>query len=133
LESKLLLEYKPARPGVHQKETKQVLRTPFARDTLYLLQKTITRLVFLALWAITGLCAQNRHVILITIDGGMAAYQEDQNLPLPNIRSLIRTGVKKGIRIGHVRSIDVAPTICSLLHLDPLPFEGRILSEALED
>ena len=41
-------------------------------------------------------------------------------------------GVRKGIRIGHVRSIDVAPTIFSLLHLKALPFEGRILSEALE-
>jgi hypothetical protein len=40
-------------------------------------------------------------------------------------------GLKKGARIGHVHNVDVAPTICKLLHLAPLDFDGRVLTEAL--
>ncbi len=41
-------------------------------------------------------------------------------------------GFRKGIRIGHVRETDIAPTITHLLGLAPLPFDGRVLSEALQ-
>ncbi len=41
-------------------------------------------------------------------------------------------GLKKGIRIGHVHQIDIAPTITRLLDLRPLNFDGRVLTEALQ-
>ena len=41
------------------------------------------------------------------------------------------SGIKKSVRIGLVHNIDVAPTTTSLLNLDLLPFDGRILTEAL--
>ncbi len=41
-------------------------------------------------------------------------------------------GFKKGIRIGHVQQIDIAPTITRLLELPALPFDGHVLDEALE-
>jgi len=40
-------------------------------------------------------------------------------------------GLQKGIRIGHVHNTDIAPTICRLLDLPALKFDGRILKEAL--
>ena len=40
-------------------------------------------------------------------------------------------GIKKGATIGHVRSIDVAPTIARLLGLEMKDVEGRVLTEAL--
>lgn len=40
-------------------------------------------------------------------------------------------GVRTGARIGHVRAIDIAPTIASLLGLDMAGVEGRVLTEAL--
>ncbi len=41
-------------------------------------------------------------------------------------------GFKKGTRIGHVHQIDIAPTISRLLALTPLAFDGRVLTEALQ-
>jgi hypothetical protein len=46
--------------------------------------------------------AQPQHLILVTIDGG-AAYQ-----------------------------LDIAPTITRMLGLEPLDFDGRVLTEALQ-
>ena len=40
-------------------------------------------------------------------------------------------GVKKGAAIGHVRSLDVAPTIAALLGIEMKDVEGRVLTEAL--
>ena len=40
-------------------------------------------------------------------------------------------GVKSGVTIGHVRSLDVAPTIARLLGLEMKDVEGRVLTEAL--
>jgi len=40
-------------------------------------------------------------------------------------------GVKKGATIGHVRSLDVAPTIATLLGIEMKDVEGRVLTEAL--
>ncbi len=40
-------------------------------------------------------------------------------------------GLRKGIRIGHVKSTDIAPTISNLLGLAPLDFDGRVLTESL--
>jgi arylsulfatase A-like enzyme len=47
--------------------------------------------------------------------------------------SLVLSGarVKKGASIGHVRSIDVAPTIARLLGIELPNVEGRVLEEAL--
>jgi predicted AlkP superfamily pyrophosphatase or phosphodiesterase len=41
-------------------------------------------------------------------------------------------GVKSGATIGHVRSLDVAPTIARLLGLEMTDVEGRVLTEALQ-
>jgi len=41
-------------------------------------------------------------------------------------------GVKKGVVIGEVSNLDVAPTIAELLGLDFKQVEGRVLTEALE-
>lgn len=41
-------------------------------------------------------------------------------------------GVKKGATIGHVRSLDVAPTIARLLGTEMRDVEGRVLTEALQ-
>jgi arylsulfatase A-like enzyme len=40
-------------------------------------------------------------------------------------------GIKKGATIGHVRSLDVAPTIARLLGLEMKDVEGRVLVETL--
>ena len=40
-------------------------------------------------------------------------------------------GIAPGRTIGHVRNIDVAPTIAALLGLDLRNVEGRVLTEAL--
>lgn len=40
--------------------------------------------------------------------------------------------IKSGVRIGHVKNVDVAPTISKLLGLEPLDFDGRVLGEALK-
>jgi hypothetical protein len=40
-------------------------------------------------------------------------------------------GVKSGVTIGHVRSLDVAPTIAKLLGLEMKDVEGKVLTEAL--
>ena len=40
-------------------------------------------------------------------------------------------GIKKGTTIGHVRSLDVAPTIARLLGIELKDVEGRVLTEAL--
>jgi hypothetical protein len=41
-------------------------------------------------------------------------------------------GVRTGARIGHVRSLDIAPTVARLLGLEMKNVEGRVLTEALE-
>ncbi len=41
-------------------------------------------------------------------------------------------GVRTGARIGHVRSLDIAPTVARLLGLEMTDVEGRVLTEALE-
>jgi predicted AlkP superfamily pyrophosphatase or phosphodiesterase len=41
-------------------------------------------------------------------------------------------GVKKGAAIGHVRSLDIAPTIAALLGITMKDVEGRVLTEALD-
>jgi hypothetical protein len=41
-------------------------------------------------------------------------------------------GVKKGAAIGHVRSLDIAPTIATLLGITMKDVEGRVLTEALD-
>lgn len=41
-------------------------------------------------------------------------------------------GVRKGARIGHVRSLDIAPTIARLLGVELRDVEGRVLTEALD-
>lgn len=43
------------------------------------------------------------------------------------------SGLKQGVKIGHVHNTDVAPTISSLLGLETLDFDGRSLKEALVD
>ena len=40
-------------------------------------------------------------------------------------------GIRKGTTIGHVRSLDVAPTIAALLGIEMKDVEGRALTEAL--
>ena len=40
-------------------------------------------------------------------------------------------GVRRGARIGHVRSLDIAPTIAALLGFEMAEVEGRVLAEAL--
>ena len=40
-------------------------------------------------------------------------------------------GIKRGATIGHVRSLDVAPTIARLLGVEMPDVEGRVLTEAL--
>jgi len=40
-------------------------------------------------------------------------------------------GIRKGATLGHVRSLDVAPTIARLLGLEMKDVEGRVLTEAL--
>lgn len=42
-------------------------------------------------------------------------------------------GVRKGAAIGHVRSLDVAPTIARLLGIEMKDVEGRVLTEALDE
>ncbi len=41
------------------------------------------------------------------------------------------SGIRKGEKIGHVHNADVAPTISTLLGLEKLDFDGRVLIEAL--
>jgi len=41
-------------------------------------------------------------------------------------------GVKKGALLGHVRNLDIAPTIARLLGLEMPPMSGRVLDEALD-
>lgn len=41
--------------------------------------------------------------------------------------------VRKGVRIGHVSNLDIAPTIARLLRLEMKGLEGRVLTEALSD
>ena len=40
-------------------------------------------------------------------------------------------GIRKGARMGHVRSLDIAPTIGALLGFQMAEVEGRVLTEAL--
>lgn len=40
--------------------------------------------------------------------------------------------VKKGVRVGHVSNLDIAPTISELLGLQMAGLEGRVLSEILQ-
>ncbi len=40
-------------------------------------------------------------------------------------------GVKRGALLGHVRNLDIAPTIAHLLGLEPPKMSGRVLEEAL--
>jgi arylsulfatase A-like enzyme len=42
-------------------------------------------------------------------------------------------GIRRGARIGHVRNLDVAPTIAHLLGLELPGAKGRVLTELLED
>jgi predicted AlkP superfamily pyrophosphatase or phosphodiesterase len=42
------------------------------------------------------------------------------------------SGIRKGVKIGHVRNVDVAPTISTLLGLPMLDFDGAALQQALE-
>jgi predicted AlkP superfamily pyrophosphatase or phosphodiesterase len=41
------------------------------------------------------------------------------------------SGIARGARLGHVRNIDVAPTIAALLGLEMRGVEGRVLREAI--
>ena len=45
--------------------------------------------------------------------------------------ALSGAGIKRGVTIGHVRNMDVAPTIARLLGLEMPPMSGRVLEEAL--
>jgi predicted AlkP superfamily pyrophosphatase or phosphodiesterase len=40
-------------------------------------------------------------------------------------------GIRKGATVGHVKSIDIAPTIAKLLGIEMKDVEGRVLTEAL--
>jgi hypothetical protein len=40
-------------------------------------------------------------------------------------------GIRKGGKVGHVRSLDIAPTIGALLGFTLGDVEGRVLTEAL--
>jgi hypothetical protein len=40
-------------------------------------------------------------------------------------------GIRKGSKVGHVRSLDIAPTIGALLGFTLGDVEGRVLTEAL--
>ena len=41
-------------------------------------------------------------------------------------------GIRRGARIGHARSIDVAPTIAALLGVELPDVDGSVLTQALE-
>ncbi len=41
-------------------------------------------------------------------------------------------GIRRAARIGHVRSLDIAPTIAALLGLDLPDVEGKVLTDALD-
>ena len=41
------------------------------------------------------------------------------------------SGIARGARLGHVRNVDVAPTIAALLGVELRGVEGRVLREAL--
>jgi hypothetical protein len=41
-------------------------------------------------------------------------------------------GVRPGAAIREGRTIDLMPTLCRLVGLDPGPVQGRVLDEALE-
>lgn len=45
---------------------------------------------------------------------------------------LAGAGIKKSVSIGHVRNLDIAPTIAELLGLQMPKMSGRVLEEALE-
>lgn len=44
---------------------------------------------------------------------------------------LFGNGIQKGVRLGHVHQIDIAPTVTELLGLAPLDFDGHVLRAAL--
>ena len=52
-----------------------------------------TLLLTLAL-AVNAAFSQTRHVILVSIDGGAAFHLDDPTLRLPNIQSLMQSGVR---------------------------------------
>ena len=41
------------------------------------------------------------------------------------------SGIQRGVRLGHVHQVDIAPTVSRLLGLPPLDFDGHVLSAAL--
>jgi predicted AlkP superfamily pyrophosphatase or phosphodiesterase len=41
-------------------------------------------------------------------------------------------GIKRGVRLGSIRNLDVAPTIASLLGIKMKDIQGRVLSEVLQ-
>ncbi|MBI1355131.1 MAG: sulfatase-like hydrolase/transferase [Acidobacteria bacterium] len=45
--------------------------------------------------------------------------------------ALSGAGIKKGVTIGHVRNVDIAPTVARLLGLEMPNVSGRVLEEAL--
>lgn len=44
---------------------------------------------------------------------------------------LFGNGIQKGVRLGHVHQVDIAPTVTKLLGLAPLDFDGHVLKSAL--
>jgi hypothetical protein len=40
--------------------------------------------------------------------------------------------LKRGVQLGEIRNVDVAPTVAALLGLKMENVEGRVLTEALE-
>jgi hypothetical protein len=44
---------------------------------------------------------------------------------------LFGSGIQRGVRLGHVHQIDIAPTVTELLGLNPLNFDGTVLRSAL--
>ncbi len=41
-------------------------------------------------------------------------------------------GIRKGVKIGHVHDVDIAPTISEILGLAKLDFDGNVLAGALD-
>ena len=44
---------------------------------------------------------------------------------------LFGNGIQKGVRLGHVHQVDIAPTVSQLLGLTSLDFDGQVLTQAL--
>ncbi len=93
---------------------------------------------------------QGQYMVLAEVDNHL---RSDSDLPLGKVRKqkpyhghgylpghpamhvgivIEGSDIRSGVRVGPVRSIDVAPTIAHLLGLDVEGVEGRVLSEILE-